>query len=336
MRSVPAGQWNIVGHAWAVQFLQGALGRGNFSHAYLFIGPPQVGKRTLATEFARVINCTGETPPCGTCRACQLILRGSHPDVVTVRGEGARHAILVDQVRALRREASLSPLEGRRRVYIVCGMELANENAANALLKVLEEPPAHVTFLLTAVAEELVAPTIVSRCQVLPLRPLSRETIAGALSAFWEATPEQAALLSRLSGGRMGRALNLLQSEALLGRRNLALGQLQEVLSAHWGQRFAVAADLARRAEQLPEVLEVWLSWWRDMLLAHEGLADRIINLDRRGELDARRQAFTPAQMRSTLVALQDCADHLQKNVSPRLAVERLMLHLPSAGELKG
>jgi DNA polymerase III subunit delta' len=336
MPGVAAGEWNVVGHEWAVQFLQGALARGNPSHAYLFIGPPQVGKRTLATEFARSINCTGEKPPCGSCRSCELVLRGSHSDVATVRGEGVHRTLLIDQVHAMRREANLTPLEGRRRIYIVCGMELANVHAANALLKVLEEPPAHVTFLLTAVAEELVAPTIVSRCQVLPLRPLSRETIAEALRVSWGVEPEQAALLSRLSGGRMGRALTLLQSEPLLLRRQAALEQLQNVLAAHWGQRFDVAAELARRTEQIPEVLEVWLSWWRDLFLAHEGLGDRITNLDRRGELDARRGAFTPAQMRSTLSALQECSDHLQTNVSPRLALERLMLHLPSAGELKG
>ncbi len=332
MSSAPAGGWDIVGHAWAVQFLARALARDAASHAYLFIGPPQVGKRTLATRFAAALNCTGAARPCGSCRACQLIQRGAHPDVATVRGEGVRGTIIVDQVRNLRREASLAPLEARRRVYILCDMELANESAANALLKILEEPPARVTFLLTAASEDLVAPTILSRCQVLALRPLSRGVVEAALRERWGAPAERAALLSRLSGGRMGRALTLLQSEAPLSRRKAALDQLQGVLTAHWGQRFAMAADLARRTDQLPEVLESWLSWWRDLVLLQAGLDERITNLDRQAELTARRTSISPAQAQGALRALQTCADHIQKNVNARLAVEQLMLHLPTAG----
>ena len=332
MAAVPAGTWNVVGHEGAVRFLQRSLERGKLSHAYLFVGPPQAGKRTLAVELARAINCEGTPKPCGTCRPCQLIARDRHPDVVTVRGEGVKGAILVDQVRELRREASLAPVEGRRRVYILCGLELANENAANALLKTLEEPPAHVTFLLTTTSEELLTPTIVSRCQVLFLGTLPREAIQQALEQRWALPAERASLLAGLSGGRIGRALALHQSEQLLARRREALDQLQVLLAANWGRRFALAAEMARRVDQIPSTLEIWLSWWRDLLFLQEGLSDRVANLDRQDELVARRGAFGPADARRALVALQACAHHLRSNVSARLALERLMLHLPLAG----
>jgi DNA polymerase-3 subunit delta' len=330
------GQWNIVGHAWAVEFLRQALARGSLSHAYLFIGPPQVGKRTLALEFARALLCAGESRPCGDCRPCQLVARGVHPDVRTVRGEGAKKAILVEQVRELRREAGLTPVEGRRRIYIICGMEFANESASNALLKTLEEPPPHATFLLTTTSEDLVTPTIVSRCQAIRLQPQPRQLIETALRQRWQVPAGEADLYARLSGGRMGRALSLLRSksepEGLLKRRSAALDLLRAALGARWDGRFDLAGRLARSAEQLPETLEIWASWWRDLLLVKQNLDGAISNVDRQNELRAQAGALDAAQAGAALAAVQACADHLQRNVNTRLALERLMLQLPAFG----
>ena len=322
-------KWNVVGHTWAVQFLQRALEHGSLSHAYLIIGPPQVGKRTLATEFARAINCQGDSRPCGQCRSCQLTVSGHHPDIQTIRGAGTKGAIQVDQIRSIRREASLSSVEGRHRVYIICNMEMATEGAANALLKTLEEPPRHVIFLLTAEAEELLAPTIVSRCQMLFLHPQSREAIERALIEGENVSVEQANLLARLSGGRMGKALALLQSEHQLTRRASALDQLQELLLANWAKRFTLAEKAARRPDQIPETLEIWLGWWRDLLLIQEGQKDRIANLDREEELIQMHHSLEVNEVRAALISVQACADHLQRNVGARLALEHLMLHLP-------
>ena len=116
--------WNVVGHTPAIEFLQRAQERERLSHAYLFVGPPQVGKRTLAAELARSVVCSGQSRPCGACRSCQLAIQGRHPDIATVRGEGANGAVLVEQIRDIRREASLSPVESRHRIYIICNIEL--------------------------------------------------------------------------------------------------------------------------------------------------------------------------------------------------------------------
>jgi len=330
MTNTSTGSWNIIGHSGAIQFLQRALEQERLSHAYLFVGPPQVGKRTVAAELARVIVCTDAPRPCGKCRSCQLALGGHHPDITTVRGEGANGRILVDQIRDIRREASLSPVESRHRVYIICNMELANESAANALLKILEEPPHHVLFLLTTTAQELVLPTILSRCQIVFLHPQPREVIASALRDQWNASDEQAELLARLSGGRMGRALTMLQSDQMLSQRLTALGQLQQIVEQGWDRRFLLAEEIARcRPAKVQETLEIWVSWWRDILLLHENLPDRITNYDRETDLTQIYQSFAVDDIRSALHALQTCADCIHKNVGARLALEWLMVRLP-------
>jgi len=157
--------WQVVGHEWAVELLKRSLTNGRVAHAYLLTGPPQIGKTTLALNFAQALNCQNPEGPCGECLSCRKIAHGTHPDVRVIEGQGG--TIKIDQIRALQRQAALSCTEGRWKVFILRQMERATTEAANCLLKTLEEPPAHVILVLTASEADALPPTIVSRCQVL-------------------------------------------------------------------------------------------------------------------------------------------------------------------------
>jgi DNA polymerase III subunit delta' len=175
-------------------------------------------------------------------------------------------------------------------------------------------------------------PTIISRCQIILLHPQSRQVIERALVDRWHAPADRAELLARLSGGRLGRALTLLESEPLLAQRSSALDRLQTLVQEGWGRRLLLAEEMSRRPAQIRETLETWVSWWRDLLLLREGLTDHLTNLDREAELVQMHLAFRVDEIHSALNALQTCADCIQKNVGARLALEWLMLRLPRPG----
>ncbi len=177
-----SGWNNIVGHDWAIQLLDGALKNKRVGHAYLITGAEQIGKTLLARTFAQGLNCESfeELRPCGQCRACLLIAADHHPDVrllqPDVSGRG-KLSIKIDQIRALQTELNLSPYEARYRVAIIKRFDTANINAANAFLKTLEEPPASVVLILTALDSNTLLPTISSRCQTIGLSPFPQDRL---------------------------------------------------------------------------------------------------------------------------------------------------------------
>src|SRR3954451_12172116 len=198
----PPPPWPLLGETRGVAHLQGAIGRQGGAHAYLFAGSAHSGRSTLARLFAQTLNC--ETPAadgsaplaaCGLCRPCRKIGRGTHPDVRTVglasqedeggsrRRETKNTSLSIDTIRALASDLSLRPLEGRWRVAIVEDVETMREEAANAFLKTLEEPPSFAVIILIVPEIGAVLPTIRSRCQVIEIRPVAREALATALAA---------------------------------------------------------------------------------------------------------------------------------------------------------
>ncbi len=322
-----SSRWGIIGHEWAVALLERSVALDQLSHAYLFLGPPRVGKTTLAIALAMAANCEASHRPCRECRTCRLIAAGRHPDVRLIEG-GEVRAIHIAQVREVQHELGLSPVEARRRVVIFTDFQGATPEAANCLLKTLEEPPGQAVLILTASQQGRLLPTIVSRCQRLALRPPSSSTIEQGLVAHYSTDPDLARRLARLAAGRVGWAVQAARDEALLQRREEQLHRLEQVLNANRLGRLRWARDLSEEEEELPALLDTWLAWWRDLLLARVGCSDLIDNVDRRGTLEAEAARRSLPKLVSALRALSATRRRLESNANPRLALEVLFLSL--------
>ena len=334
--------WKVRGQDHLIQLLERSHLQGRLSHAYLLVGPPHVGKMTLAVDLARAVNCLSDQErPCGECGQCQRIERGVHADVQVVeltrdeRTNRPRTEITIDQVRALEEAATLKPYEGACRVFVIDGVERMNQYAANALLKTLEEPPPQVLLLLLTSDEEALLPTIRSRCQRLELRPLAQEAVAGLLVEEYGLSSDRAPLLARLSGGRLGWAVAAATDTAVLEERERRLDRILEVVDGGLEVRFGYAQELAtqftRNREATRQVLGEWLQWWRDVMVLKEGVPELVVNQDRREALERLVHRFQTRKIAAVVQEVLATLERLEQNANPRLALEVLMLALPRA-----
>jgi DNA polymerase-3 subunit delta' len=342
--------WGIVGHERAVDLLRRSIRHRRIGHAYLISGPLGVGKRTLAVRLAQTLNCerfgpkvaplapaytdTLEGgPPCGTCRHCRLIESGSHPEVRVVGVQAPHRVIRVADVESIQADASLRAADVYRKVYVLEQAELLHPDAANRLLKTIEEPPPSVIMVLTTVDPEATLETIVSRCQHLRLRPLQRDRLADHLTEAAGLAPERAELVAALSDGCVGRALTLAADDRALERRSKHLDELTTLLSADRVGRLQFARSLGDRwskdQDSVREVLNVWLRWWRDVLLIQGGLPDRIVNLDHRRDLERMARSLDLQQSGKAVESVRDILQMLDQNVNARLALDVAALELP-------
>ncbi len=323
-----ASSWPVVGHDWAVELLRGGVQAGHPPHALLITGPPNVGKGTLAQALAQALLCTAASPPCGCCRACELVAKHAHPDLRWVEPEG--RSLKIAQVRELTRELALAPVESDWRVAVLDRFELATAGAANALLKTLEEPAPSVVLALLAQEAQALLPTVVSRCQVLALRPIPRGQIERALIERWVVEAQQAQSLSHICNGRLGWAVSAATRPELLERRAQALDDLVKALRSERTPRFGQAEWLAKQErEMVQERLELWSSWWRDLLILSSGADTPLTNVDRAAELQRLAGQISVETARRVLVAIRDSLTQLAQNANLRLALEVLLLDLP-------
>lgn len=328
--------WDLLGHEWTVQMLQQHITHASVRHAYLFCGPPGLGRRTLALRLTQAINCpqpTAPAIPCGVCRTCQQIDRMQYADLAILQAEKEGGTLKVEQVRGIRQSLVLTPYQGSYRVALFLRFQEANPNAANALLKTLEEAPPHVILILTADNPEQLLPTIVSRCEVLRLRPLP----FGKLETYLReqgGDPAISHLLAHISGGRPGYALRLLQDQETLQFRTQRLDDLQRLLQASRQVRFAFAEKLSDRKadlkERFRETLSIWLSFWRDVLLCVSGDTAPLANVDRTDEIEALAGQLSLAGAWKLVKAAENALDQLERNVNSRLLAEVLLLDWPA------
>jgi DNA polymerase-3 subunit delta' len=320
--------WPIVGHHWAIEHITRSLNHDRVRHAYLITGPASIGKTTFARAFAQAVNCLDDqNRPCGVCRACTLIAHDGYADVSIIEPDGGTFKI--EQIRDMQHMLSLRPVEARYRVAILRRFNEAKGPAMDALLKTLEEPPPYVILLLTADTTANLLSTIKSRCQPINLRPLPAPLIRQALEDLYDVETDRAVLLSQLSGGRMGWALRAVQDESVLAQRGELLDMLEKALGQSRVARFALADSLSKDKDMLSVTLDLWQTYWRDVLLLIHSTVTSISNRDRRHALEQIARTVSVEDVQRTLAAIDRTARYINQNVNARLALEVLMLDLP-------
>ncbi len=342
--------WPILGQEQAVALLQGAIARTAIAHAYLFAGPAQSGRSTLAQLFAQTLNC--ETPaadggpplaPCGLCRACRKIAKGTHPDVSVVglasqeaagnsRRRDAKHTSLsIDTIRTVVADITLRPFEGHWRIFIIEDADTMRDEAANAFLKTLEEPPSYAIIILVVAEAGSVLPTIRSRCQLVETRPVPRDDLATALTAQHGTTTQDAQTLAALARGRAGWAITAASAPDFMTERTAALTAMLDLLQGPAYEFFPLVDRLTdrfrkgRRDEVYAE-LDGWLGLWRDLLLLHSGGTDYILNVDYLDQLRPLAARFSLEWLRNAAEATGVAMRQLDENIAPRLALEAMVL----------
>jgi DNA polymerase-3 subunit delta' len=315
----------ILGHERQKDILGRALANGRLAHAYLFTGPDGIGKQLMAVALARAIVCH-EQRGCGDCPACRKIDHHNHPDLHFLEPQGA--SIKIEQVRTIQRELNLKPLEAPRTICLIDQAELMTTGAANALLKTLEEPRGDTLLvLLTSQPNRLLA-TIRSRCQPLPFTRHPRSRIQAELERQLDLDPAEAHILAALSEGSFKKAFGKDRELYLEQRRNL----LKTLTSLSPGSILPIlefAEQLAAEKIVLPDILEIFQAFYRDVLLVHHGRDDDdLVNRDLKEKITRVAAHETLPGLLQKIEALAAIRRQLDRNVNRQLALEVLLFRL--------
>lgn len=228
----PSNFDEVVGQQPIIQTLKNAIVQNRIAHAYLFCGPRGTGKTSIAKIFAKMLNCEDESnKPCGKCINCKMVQNGSHPDIIEIDAASNNG---VDEVRNLIDKVKYAPMQGKYKVYIIDEVHMMTTGAFNALLKTIEEPPAHVVFILATTEPNKVIPTIISRCQRFDFNKVSQKDIEKRLSIVCkeekiEIDPEAISLIAQLADGGMRDSLSILDQCIAYCSSNITVDNVREI-----------------------------------------------------------------------------------------------------------
>lgn len=311
-----------------VQYLLKALRNDKLPHALLFTGNEGVGKLRTALQFSMICNC--ENLPdlskihssCGECRSCIKSQAEQHPDIIKIIPDGA--AIKILQIRILRKQLTYKPVEAKNRFVIIFQAHLMTTESSNALLKILEEPPVRTRFILIVENQKDILQTISSRCQNVRFRPLPVEIIEQDLLKQEDIKPEYARMIARLSFGSIIRA-GLYQKKKWQAKRTYIFFRLKQFDQLSIGMRLSFAEQLTKNKDDIPFILEIMLTWFRDVLI-YRFSPQRIINIDYQNSIYENAKKHPCHTVIDQIEKIQIVQKDLISNFNKRLAFEQLTM----------
>jgi DNA polymerase-3 subunit delta' len=294
-------------------------------HALVFAGPAGIGKRTLALLLARMLNCDAPEAgrPCGRCSPCRKILAKSHPDVRLIEPDGAN--IRIEQTRELIAEMAYQPFEARTRVVILDPADQMQAQAANSLLKTLEEPASRTVLVLVTPRPYMLLVTIRSRARILQFGPIAASQLEDHLAVHLGKTRQEARLAALFSGGSLGAALEF-DSEGFREARAKALRYARSLLArGSFTEVSALVSEVAKDKEGFPAWLDALSAILQDTYYAH--VAPRLVGQSDIGaELKELSAASSRESVASTIRSVQAFRRSLQSNVNRAIGLEALFL----------
>jgi DNA polymerase III subunit delta' len=308
---------DILGQERAINILQGALRHGRLEGCYLFSGPEGVGKKLAAITLAKVLNCAaGADEPCEECVSCKKISAGRHPDIHIIESDGEE--IKIDSVRQLQREINLRSYEAKKKVFIVDNAHNLTQEAANALLKVLEEPPAGSLIFLISDKTSLLFKTVISRCKVIKFLPFKREKLEAILQSDYRLDLKNAHFLAYFSEGRLGQALRLKKSD-IIRERDLVI---DDFIFKH---RLILPGASAQGKEDVRFLLNILAAWFRDIYLVKSGAKEQeLVNSDRASELSNAAGHFSFPELNGVFETISKSLIFLEGNINIKLLLHNL------------
>lgn len=318
----------ILGQPQATQFLRRSVERNRLAHAYLFTGPPGVGKALTARVFAHTILCAQRegAQRCGTCDDCRQIDRGFHPDLHFVQPENG--SLRIDQVRALRQALALKPFAAEAKVAVIDDAHLLTDEAQNALLKLLEEPSGRAVLVLIAPSAASLLPTVRSRCQTVRFHPLPREQFLDHLADLG-VDPPTASVLAGIAEGRIGAALAARERD-VVAQREQVLRWIEALSSDRhdWRPLFEIEAQLEQKREEVDDLLHLLTLWLRDLLLLRAGAKGAVANQDLIDRLERAALPAPTADIGGALVAVWRARRRLREHAHFRLTIDVMLAQL--------
>lgn len=318
----------IVGHKQSVKILVKAIAGSRVAHAYIFAGPEGVGKETTAMSFARALLCSRPAggDACGVCRECRQVSSGNHPDFYLVEPAGS--SIKIEQVREIQRRAPYRPYQGGRKVFLIRQAETMTAEAANCILKTLEEPPEDTVFILVSARPQLLLPTILSRCQAVYFKGMAVPELIRGLVTLKGVSGEEAHLYASLAGGSMGRALSYASGSLLADRDevNALAGALRRCGPF---EAVAMAVEVSESKSRALFTLDTLACWYRDLMVCREaGDNGCLFNTDRVDIIKTEAGQYDTARILEIIEEIGSTKRKIEVNANTRLALEALFLYI--------
>lgn len=324
---------NIIGQSLLLDRLNNMISSGRVAHAYLLKGPKGIGKTTIGEVFAKMLLCkSSDTRPCNICQSCIQFASGNHPDYIYIVPKG--RSIKIDQIRQLRQDIAIKPYQEGRKVYMIDDAHTMTQQAQNALLKTLEEPPAYATLILGADNIHALLPTIISRCQTIPIRRLSSGDICTILRDRGLSTDE-ADVFAHMSAGIPGRAIEISLDERFKVLREGTIDYLDKLFSMDRGELLRSTDLFMDNREDIDTILDILVVFMRDVLIYVEtGDAVLIMNRDKLSIIDQYSKALTRRQVRNSIENIETARKMLDNNANYQLTIENMILAISGGVEL--